>query len=445
MLPNPYQTSRQTASRDANARLTPDIELAGGQGILSWFYRLAAPRITSERPTLGERELLRRGRLAALLIIAILILGIINLPIAATNPSLTELYGDIAGIVGCVIALALNRSGYVAPASLLLALLLAGGFAGIILTAPGGVSVPNLLLMPLLTLDELIAVSLLPSWTVFLFALLNSAFVLVVILEWPTDATIHMLLNESGAAGLIISPPITLYLIVAFVTFLWVRGATSALIARDRAEEFAALEHAVAEQRRNLEVGIRQIHDTLVRVANGDYSARAPIAQDSILWQLGASLNTMIARQQKIGDAQYQIQRAQAEVARLVEAIAQARAGRPPLWPAEMGTIIDPLIRALAGPRPQTINSNVLPGLPGISGEKPGAGSIPALPPGAFPQEVFPPEMFPPGWDQTGWDQTLPGPRQVPDSGGYRAPERSSTPFDTDYPDLGDIDMRPRR
>jgi hypothetical protein len=414
MLPDPLQTYGSATSREASARLTPDMELAAGQGILGWWYRIAAPRVAGARPSLAERELLRRGRLAATLILAILVLGIINIPVAATNPSMSELYGDLVGIAGCVVAVALNRNGSVAPASVLLAALLAGGFAGIILTTPGGLSVPNLLLMPLLALDELIAVSLLAPWTVFLFAVINSAFVLAVILEWPTDATVHTLLNQPGAASLIISPPITLYLIVALVTYLWVRGAINALVARDRAEEFATLEHAVAEQRRSLELGMRQIHDTLVRVANGDYSARAPLSQDNVLWQLGASLNTMIARQQKVSDAQFQLQRAAGEVSRLVDAVRQARAGRPPLWPAETGTVVDPLIRELAGLRAPATNPGPLPG----------PGAIPALPPG--------------------WDATFTAPHQVP--GAYMSPpERPSSPFDPGYPDQGGQPPRPER
>ncbi|HEU0026345.1 MAG TPA: hypothetical protein VFQ25_04455 [Ktedonobacterales bacterium] len=412
MLPDPLQTFGRATSREASSRLTPDIELAAGRGVLGWWYRIAAPRVTVTRPSLAERELLRRGRLAATLILAILALGIINIPVAATNPSMTELYGDLVGIAGCVVAVALNRSGSISLASILLAALLAGGFAGIILTAPGGLSVPNLLLMPLLALDELIAVSLLAPWTVFLFALINSAFVLVVILEWPTNATVHTLLNQPGAASLIISPPITLFLIVALVTYLWVRGATNALVARDRAEEFATLEHAVAEQRRSLELGMRQMHDTLVRVANGDYSARAPLSQDNVLWQLSASLNTMIARQQKVSDAQFQLQRAVGEVARLVEAVRQARAGRPPLWPAETGTVVDPLIRELAGPRAPAPGPGPLPG----AGSLPRSGAMPALPPG--------------------WDTTFTAPHQTPDA--YTpSPERPSSPFDTGYPDQG--------
>jgi HAMP domain-containing protein len=424
MSPDPYQTSGPAPRDFPGAGLTPDVEIAASQGPFRWWYQLAAPRITSLRPTLAERELLRRGRLAATLIFAIIALGVINIPVAATNPSPTELYGDIAGIIGCVIALALNRSGAVSAASILLATLLELGFTGIILAAPSGLSVPDLLLMPLLALTELIAVSLLVPWSVFLVALVNSGLVLFIILDWPVDPTIHMLLNQPGAASLIISPPITLYFIVALVTYLWVRGATRALVARDRAEDIATLEHAVAEQRRSLEIGMRQMHDTLVRVANGDYSARAPVAQDSALWQLNASLNTMLARQQKVSDAQYQLQRAALEVNRLVEAVRQAKAGRPPLWPAEIGTILDPLIREFAGPRSTSALPPASYGMAPGYGQFPGPGAIPGPQPGSMP--TLP----------QGWDMAPTTPHAALD--GYPSSELPGGSFDPGYPNLDD-------
>ncbi|HEX9036497.1 MAG TPA: hypothetical protein VF808_05850 [Ktedonobacterales bacterium] len=447
MSRDPYMTTGPFPPDQPGSGLTPDVEIAANQGVLRWWYRIAAPTITSPRPTLAEREILRRGRLAATLILAILVLGVINIPVAANNPSPSELYGDIGGLVGCLLALFLNRRGAVTAASVLLATLLEVGFAGIILGAPTGLTVPDLLLMPLLALTELIAVSLLAPWTVFLAAIINSAFVLVVILDWPTDSTIHMLLNEPGAASLIISPPITLYLIVALVTYLWVRGATLALVARDRAEELASLEHAVAEQRRNVEIGMRQMHDTLVRVANGDYTARAPVAQDNTLWQLSASLNTMIARQQKVSDAQYQLQRASNEVTRLVEAVRQAKAGRPPLWPAEIGTILDPLIREFAGPRAPAAFPGPAPGMGSAFPSIPGLGLLPGqgpmLPgqgqtfpqaPGPMPgQPPSPITGFPPGWDAA---PTAPHP--TPDAYPSPASDRPSAPLDPGYPDLGD-------
>jgi hypothetical protein len=425
---------------DARFQRTPDIELASSGGALRWLYAIGAPRVTSAHPTWKERELLRRGRLAATLITAILVLGIIGLPIGAFNPSKTAVLGDALGVLGCVIALALNRSGAVAAASILLAALLNVGFAGIMLTSAGGLSVYNLLLAPLLTTAELIAVSLLVPWSVFLVALLNSLFLTFVIFNMPTDPTVHAIVSAPGGSSLILGPLISLYMMVALVTFLWVRGANDALTARDRAEELAQLEHAVAEQRRSLEVGMRQMHDTLVRVANGDYTARAPMDRNNVLWQLSASLNTMIARQQKVGDAQYLLQRTAAEVARLTEAVREARLGRPPLWPAETGTLLDPLIRELAGPRPPSVNPSMLPGSGQYGGiaSIPGLGMIPGLTDGGIPGPNAipgpgPAPQLPPGWEGPFHTE----PRLRPDSLPLYPPTRGAPPPDQGYPDQG--------
>jgi len=66
------------------------------------------------------------------------------------------------------------------------------------------------------------------------------------------------------------------------------------------------------------EEGIHAIQQTQVRVANGDYQARAPLAEENVLWQVAFSLNTMILRLERAAGAE---QRTQAEVERLVQEI----------------------------------------------------------------------------------------------------------------------------
>src|SRR5690349_22119005 len=36
-----------------------------------------------------------------------------------------------------------------------------------------------------------------------------------------------------------------------------------------------------------------------VRAANGDYTARAPLGQDNLLWQIASSLNNLLSRLQR--------------------------------------------------------------------------------------------------------------------------------------------------
>ena len=128
----------------------------------------------------------------------------------------------------------------------------------------------------------------------------------------------------------VIAQPIALQLIVAIVTYLWVRSAQRAIARADRAEEIAELQRREAERSHQLETGIQQLLQTQVRAANGDLMARANLSQDNMLWQVGVSLNTLLTRLQKAGRqasrAEYENQQLREEVARLAEALRKARA-----------------------------------------------------------------------------------------------------------------------
>jgi hypothetical protein len=74
--------------------------------------------------------------------------------------------------------------------------------------------------------------------------------------------------------------PVGVQILVAFVTWLWVKSATNAIVRADRAEMIANLEHQIGSERRSLEQGIKQILDTHVAVANGKLETRAPLNQE---------------------------------------------------------------------------------------------------------------------------------------------------------------------
>jgi hypothetical protein len=115
----------------------------------------------------------------------------------------------------------------------------------------------------------------------------------------------------------------------------------------------ADLEHAYAAQRQQLEVGVQQILQTHVRIANGDYSARAPLTKDNVLWQIAVSLNNLVTRlrtsNQEAGQAAYELARQNDEIQRLATALRDLQANRRPVWPAPTGTAVDQLILILNG------------------------------------------------------------------------------------------------
>ena len=163
------------------------------------------------------------------------------------------------------------------------------------------------------------------------------------------------------------------------MAYLWVRGARIAILRADRAEEIAALEQREIkrqqreiEDKQQLDMGIQQILQTHVQVANGNFSARAPLSKDNVLWQIAYSLNNLLARLQGYNQMQVQLKRAQAEnyrlhtslqgtlsaqnelqrtreaATRLVEALKQPKSEHTAPLSLQSGTIIDSVVMQLS-------------------------------------------------------------------------------------------------
>src|SRR2546429_546513 len=80
--------------------------------------------------------------------------------------------------------------------------------------------------------------------------------------------------------------------------------------------DIVALQQAIAQQKQELESGIELILQTHVQVANGDFTTRAPLTQDHLLWQVGHSLNNLLARLQRLNQAEAELQRAKVDFRR---------------------------------------------------------------------------------------------------------------------------------
>jgi Type IV pili methyl-accepting chemotaxis transducer N-term len=139
-------------------------------------------------------------------------------------------------------------------------------------------------------------------------------------------------------------------------------------------QEIMTLQQAISKQKQELESGIQLILETHVQVANGDFATRAPLAQDHLLWQIAYSLNNLLARLQRLSQAEAELQRAKlefrrhmgstqaeaqqikaeiqqiyAETQHLVDVLRDAKAQDQPIWAPPSRTVLDTLCRELAG------------------------------------------------------------------------------------------------
>jgi hypothetical protein len=354
--------------------------------------------------------------------------------------------------VGLIVCAIFNHAGWTTAAGIFMVVLIDAGIFGALAGGTGGLEVVDLPAFDLLAISVVVAATILPRLAAFIVAMCNCIVIVASFLLLPEAPD---LMHQVAALGTIalLARPIGLQILLAIVAFLWVRGVDEQVRRADRAEEMAALEHAYAVQRQQLEIGVQQILQTHVRIANGDYNARAPLTQDNVLWQIAVSLNNLVTRlrtsSQEAGQAGYELARQNDEIQRLAMALRDLQANRRPVWPAPTGTAVDQLIIILSGrSRPQQYTLGAAPysrdGSPQQGGSSRPGGPPTHTPTPAPGQSTFPPESS--GWPS--YAQPGPSPSSTwppaPDSGWNRASTfsqsiSSSTGELGRMPDLGTI------
>lgn len=322
---------------------------------LWWWYRLTAPTLVTTDDNLQLRDLSRRGRLTSATLLIVILLVLAAEPVAILGPNKALIGILLIPVAIDVVALIFNKLGKITTAGILVII---GIEVGLILSilgptmAGGGITTYLLPQFDLMVQAEFVAITLLRPKSVFVIASLHCLFIVSALLLLPHSAEFAPIFAANEYE--IFLRPITLQIIVAFVTYLWVTSAYQATRRADRAEVIAELERREVERqqqeialKQQLDEGIQQILQTHVQVSNGNFSARAPLKQENILWRVAYSLNNLLARLQSLNYAEQELQRARVETARLVEMIHLARLGKPVRF-ERTGTHLDPLILELA-------------------------------------------------------------------------------------------------
>lgn len=294
--------------------------------ILQLWYWLTSPPEPDASAPFQERELFRRGRTGSQISIFLFVLIFISYPAAFAGSNTLLISILTINLFVLVLALALNRLRRVNIAGVMVVLSVIAGPTMNILTTPGGVNTSALPIFGFLVLPLMCAVSFLPPAWIFVVAAGNCLFTLYALGLAPSSGELHAVLKVAFPG--IVTPIILSQGIVSIVAFLWVRGARLALLRADRAEEIAALEQREIErqqiqieQKQQLDMDIQLILQTHVEVANGNFTARAPLGKENVLWQIAYSLNNLLARIQSYSKMQVQYQRLQEENYRLHTAL----------------------------------------------------------------------------------------------------------------------------
>ncbi len=371
LYPEPPREVRPSRSTLAPSRVRVEpLASQWWRPLLNRWYSISAPVDVSDSASLERREIVRRGRVASLILPVIIALVILPIPTAFGNPILLStlilvLSLDVVALFG------LNRAGHVTAAGILVVIGVELGLGVSILTFPGGFGPSNLPLFDLMVQSLVVAVAMLAPSIVFLVAVINGIFIVAVLRSNILTSDLAKLVTTD--AGRIVIQPITLQIAIAWLTFVLLRSTNQAIRRADRAEELAELaqqnlelQQREIERTHQIEQGIEQILAAMVRFANGDSSVRAPESQDNVLWKIGRSLNNLLARLkdyhrksyeleqarkeiaslyksfQTTASAQNELQRTREATARLKEAIKQAKSkGTLLAVPVRSGTIVD--------------------------------------------------------------------------------------------------------
>lgn len=333
---------------------------------LEWWYRFTAPPSPAPTASLAARELARRGRLTSLVLLGAVVIGtFIAIPVVILqNPLLAPGIGMLDLLF--FIALWFNRRGQVYVAGVIVLVSVSIGLPASIITAPTGLSSNSMPLYDMMVQAELFAISLLPAPTVFLIAGCNITFIVLDYQLQPHTADLDTMISRAGPE--VLARPILLHVLVAVVIYLWVRSAMQAIERADRAEVIAILEHdmaqqehAIAQQKRQLDHSVKEIVAVHTRVANGDINARVPLTHDNVLWEVAGSLNNLLSRfqralqnEQKMHElegrlqwakrVEYEAERTRVEIEKQINLVQQARYLRRPVRFKPTRTIIDPLL-----------------------------------------------------------------------------------------------------
>lgn len=332
--------------------------------LFAWWFRLSCPPEPSLAAPLIQRERFRRARTISIITFLLQLYVITSLPAGffGTNRFLAVLL--IFAFIANVAAMISNRWGWVTVAGLLLVFNVEISQGTNILTTPGGLSLAALPLFDLMVIPLVLAASVLPKFYVFVFAVLNSIFALLGILYLPHQADLARALATSGVG--LISLPIAIQLILAFLAFLWVQSADQAIRRADRAEQIALLEHDIAESRQliaeqklQLETSIQEISQALLNSNNGRGVTRMP-TQGNPLWLIVGPINNLLARMDRLRRVEVEYQQLTTELEQLLVAIRAARENQQPLRPqlqagsARLGLFYEEIAHLQAGSKPPT-------------------------------------------------------------------------------------------
>jgi hypothetical protein len=314
--------------------------------LFQWWNKLTTPAEPPVSASFIRRDNYRKACLFSNVTFFLLVTLTFFIPACLFLPNSYIVYIVSGEIVVSCACLFLNRLGQLLMAGIIQVVSFEVALTGVVLIMTP-VDNASIQILDLFIMGTLLAVSLLPMRYVFLVVLYNSFFIWLNISYQPHTLVMTQAIHSQFI--LIIVRAIGLQFIVAGVSLILVHNTTQAISRADKAEMVTTLEHTLVEQRRELESGIEQILQTHVAVANGNLNARAPLAQDHVLWHIARALNNLLVRLQRALQAEKELHCVEQAVTNTVSSIQNSDQQHQPARILFTHTAIDPLLAAIQG------------------------------------------------------------------------------------------------
>lgn len=307
--PQDYLTDQRISVSMDGAEAPFDAELVAASvaqpepgGPWGLWLRLTGPSRPITRDAAG-RERIRRARLLSVMLAVTLVVMLAILPKGFIPVLDFGTFGGVAiAALTLLVCIPLNRAGAVNAAGVAYCIGVTLALAWSLLDTPNGLGMQDLPTYDLFSLPIVIAGILLPRRVPFFFWLGCAAFIIGDVTYEAHQANLAAYIAEVGLYATVIIP-LMLTFVIAVVSWLGSGSVERAIIEADRTADLERAYRLIAEQKRRLEEAVAMIQNVHARVANGDFSARAP-AGGGELRGLGASLNLMLDRLSRLRGAE---------------------------------------------------------------------------------------------------------------------------------------------
>ncbi|GLV56795.1 hypothetical protein KDH_36340 [Dictyobacter sp. S3.2.2.5] len=238
---------------------------------VNWWIRHTSWGWDQPQDTIEQREKTRRSRLMAWIFLAMLAcLAVFTFSIFSDRASAITV---VATAICVLIAIVLNRKGFVTIAgTFLVVLTIAAVMAVIVGSTDGKIHLVYLPAFDILVVSVILGASILPRYAAFIIALVNVILIYTDLLLQPWSPDLHQAIAQYGMP-VIAGRPVAILIVAAIIAFLWTRGMDQAIRRADRAEELRALEQrfkeSEAEHARLIEEFIRNVITAVEALANG--------------------------------------------------------------------------------------------------------------------------------------------------------------------------------